>query len=276
MTLRRLAIRVRSQDAELALAALLPILQNGAEEIESAGAVEYALYAPAGELPSEDDIRELAGDALLSVEVTDVAEGWEDEYKRFLAPVDVLSADGEWQLRVRPPWHEALPPDDATDVVIDPGRSFGAGTHATTQMMLQLLLESEASGPLCDWGAGSGVLAIAAARLGYEPVVAVDVEPDALETILRNAAMNGVRLTTKWLNLAATPAPWAPTVTANLTGDLLAWAAECTERPPERMFASGVLEREVGDLVAAWAPHGLVEVDRRVRGEWAAVVLELE
>jgi ribosomal protein L11 methyltransferase len=267
MTLRRLGIRVRRDDADLALAALLPILQNGAEEVDAGDATEYALYAPAGELPSEADIRELAGDALLSVEIADVPPGWEDEWKRYLQPVEIGGA-----LRVRPPWYERE--GDLLDVVIDPARSFGAGTHATTQLVLELLLESDASGPLCDWGAGTGVLSIAAAKLGYGPVVAVDVEPDALETIIRNAAANGVEVSTKWLNLAATAAPWAPTVTANLSADLLAWAAECTERPPERLMASGVIEREVDGLLAAWAPHGLREAERRVRGEWAAVVLE--
>jgi ribosomal protein L11 methyltransferase len=271
MTLRRLGIRVRRDDAERALAALLPIAPNGAEEVDSADAIEYALYGPAGELPSEGDIRSLAGEAVLSVQLADVPPGWEDEWKRFLAPVEV--AAGGRAVRVRPPWYAAE--GDGLDVLIDPGRSFGAGTHATTQLVLELLLESEAAGPLCDWGAGTGVLAIAAAKLGYGPVVAVDVEPDALETIPRNAAANGIAgLETRWLDLTATPAPWAPTVTANLTCDLLERAAACVEEPPRRLLASGVLEREVAALLEAWAPHGLSEVDRRVHGEWAAVVLE--
>ena len=265
MTLQRLGIRVRPEQAEVALAALLPILQHGAEETEIDGAVEYALYAPSGELPSEGDVRELAGAAVIAVQIADVPDGWQDEYKRYLQPVEV------GPLRVRPPWAE---PGEGLEVVIDPARSFGAGTHATTQLVLELLLaEPDPRGPLCDWGAGTGVLAIAAAKLGYGPVTAVDVQPDALEAIVRNAAANGVAVKTKWLNLAATPAPWAPTVTANLTGDLLIWAAEATERPPERLLISGLLEREAGTVLAAWAPHGLHEVDRRVRGEWAGLVL---
>ena len=142
--------------------------------------------------------------------------------------------------------------------MIDPGELFGAGTHPTTQLCLELLLELEPGGPLCDWGAGSGILAIAAARLGFGPVDAVEVMPDGLEAIARNAAANGVSVRTHWLNLAATPAPWAPTVTANLTLELLAAiAADSLERPPERMIASGVLaERadEVGDGVRAPRP----------------------
>ena len=158
--------------------------------------------------------------------------------------------------------------------MIDPGELFGAGTHPTTQLCLELLLELDPEGPLCDWGAGSGILAITAARLGFGPVAAVEVMPDGLEVIARNAAANGVSVRTHWLNLAATPAPWAPTVTANLTVDLLLEiAADVLERPPERMIASGVLAERADEVGEAFARHGMREADRRVEGEWAAVVL---
>jgi ribosomal protein L11 methyltransferase len=158
--------------------------------------------------------------------------------------------------------------------VIDPGELFGAGTHPTTRLCLELLLELEPRGALCDWGAGSGILAVTAARLGFGPVSAVEVMPDGLEAIARNAAANGVRVRTHWLNLAATPAPWAPTVTANLTLDLLqAIAADALARPPERLIASGVLAENAGAVAEAFARHGLHETGRRVQGEWAAVIL---
>ena len=72
--------------------------------------------------------------------------------------------------------------------MIDPGVYFGAGTHPTTRLCLELLQKREPGGALCDWGAGTGVLAIAAARLGFAPVTAVEVDPGALEVIARNAA----------------------------------------------------------------------------------------
>ena len=215
--------------AELALADLLPILGAGAEERELDGVVEYALYAPAGELPRADDIRALAGDAVLDVSIEPVPAGWERRWHEFLRPVRV----GE--LVIRPPWIEG----GADDLVIDPGVFFGAGTHATTRLCLALLLDSEPGGPLCDWGAGSGVLAVAAARLGWDPVTAVEVDPGALEFILANALRNDVTVKPKWLNLAATPAPWAPTVTANLTRELLLDVAQVAERPPERLLDLG-------------------------------------
>jgi ribosomal protein L11 methyltransferase len=256
----RLGIRVRADRAEVALARLLPILQAGAEERTVGGDVEYSLYAPAGELPRLDDIRALAGDALVDVVSEPVAEGWERRWLDFLRPVEVGS------LVVRAPWLDGA----ADDLVIDPGVFFGAGTHATTQLCLRLLQQEAPGGSLCDWGAGTGILAIAAARLGWEPVTAVEVDPGALELISLNAAANRVAVTTRWLNLAATPAPWAPTVTANLTRELLLDVAANLDRAPERLIASGLLVGEVDEVVAAF---GMTEQRRAEQGEWAAVVL---
>jgi ribosomal protein L11 methyltransferase len=258
----RLGIRVRADRAEIALAQLLPILHAGAEERELDGDVEYSLYALAGELPRLDDIRALAGDAVVDVVSEPVPDGWERRWHEFLRPVAV------GPLVVRPPWVEGG--DD--DLVIDPGVFFGAGTHPTTRLCLELLLALDArSGPLCDWGAGTGVLSVAAARLGFAPVTAVEVDPGALEVIRANAAANRVAVATKWLNLAATPAPWAPTVTANLPLPLHLAAAEVLERRPERLLAAGMLRGEVEPVRAA---YGMRETARRVDGEWAAVVLE--
>ena len=204
--------------------------------------------------------------------LTDVEPGWERRWHQYLEPVEVAAAGR--RLRIRPPWQPAAGDADVLELVIDPGELFGAGTHPTTQLALELLLELAPGGPLCDWGAGSGILAIAAARLGFGPVDAVEVMPDALEAIARNAAANGVSVRTHWRNLAETPAPWAPTVTANLTADLLAAIAAGTlERPPERMIASGLLAAGADAAVRAFARHDLRETDRRVQGEWAAVLL---
>jgi ribosomal protein L11 methyltransferase len=268
----RLGIRVRRTQAELALAALLPILQGGAEETEpDQDEIEYAVYAPRAELPSLDDVRSLAGDALIDVSLTEVPPGWARRWHQYLQPVEVGAAGR--RLRIRPPWLPAGE-GDTQDVVIDPGELFGAGTHPTTRLCLELLLELDPGGPLCDWGAGSGILAIAAARLGFEPVAAVEVMPDGLEMIARNAAANGVRVRTHWLNLAATPAPWAPTVTANLTVDLLLGIATGVPlRPPERMIVSGVLAERAADVVGAFARHGMRAAERRIEGEWAAMLL---
>jgi ribosomal protein L11 methyltransferase len=149
----RLGIRVRPADAEAALAALLPVLGGGAEERAVDGAVEYALYGPAGELPGEAELRALAGGALVGVRAEPVPDGWQTRWHAFLRPVRVGS------LTVRPPWVTG----GAGDLVIDPGPCFGAGTHPTTRLCLALLLDAAPGGALCDWGAGTGILAVAAA-----------------------------------------------------------------------------------------------------------------
>ena len=82
----------------------------------------------------------------------------------------------------------AEPLPGALDVVIEPGQAFGTGAHATTRLTLELLTAIEPEGALADWGCGSGVLAIAAAKLGWAPVLACDVEPESVDGHARGRA----------------------------------------------------------------------------------------
>src|SRR5579875_1560084 len=159
----RLAVRVRRTDAELVLAELLELAPSGVEEVDiDAATVEYAVYGAPGELPDLPDLQAAAGAALVEVSTTEVADDWADRWREFHRPL-VLGD----RLSVRPPWEP--PPGTALDLVIDPGRAFGTGAHATTRLCLELLLDIPVpSGPLAagpaaiDLGCGSGVLAIAA------------------------------------------------------------------------------------------------------------------
>ena len=157
--------------------------------------------------------------------------------------------------------------------MIDPGQAFGTGAHHTTRLCLELLLGLEPEGGLADWGCGTGVLAIAAARLGFAPVVACDNDPNALEAARENAAANCGGGGRRERQPAARARPWAPTVCANLVRPLLLDVAGHLERPPERLIASGLLREEADEIVAAFAGHGLREAERRVGGEWAALLL---
>jgi ribosomal protein L11 methyltransferase len=262
LTLVRVGIRVRADRAEVALARLLPILHAGAEEREVEGAVEYALYAPDDSLPPIEEIRSLAGDALLDVRAEPVAGGWDVRWHDHLRPVRV------GDLVVRPPWIDGSP----DDLVIDPGRFFGAGTHPTTRLCLELLQDTPPGGALCDWGAGTGVLAIAAARLGWSPVTAVELDIAALDLIDANAARNRVEVKALAGDVRES-APWAPTVVANLTKPLLLDAAGATVPRPERLMAAGMLASEAGEVVAAYEPLGLCERRRVEEDGWAALVL---
>jgi ribosomal protein L11 methyltransferase len=268
----RLAVRVARADAETVLAELLELAPGGLEEREvGVDAVEYVIYGAPGELPALPAVRAAAGGALVEVSTSEIPDDWSERWKAYHRPVDV-----SWRfrrLRVRPPWEP--PAGDAIDLVIDPGQAFGTGAHPTTRLCLELLLEREPGGGLADWGCGSGVLAIAAARLGYDPVLACDFDLAAVEATRENAAANGVPgIEVARVDLRRDEGPWAPLVVANLVRPLLLEVAALITRPPATLIASGLLREEAGEVAAAFARHGLREAGRRDGGEWSALRLE--
>jgi ribosomal protein L11 methyltransferase len=265
----RLAVRVARQHAEPVLAELLELSPAGLEERDvDADTVEYAIYGAPGELPALPDLRAAAGAALVDVSTTEVADGlsWRDWHQ----PVEARGAAGA--VRVRPPWAQPAGPG-VHDVAIDPGQAFGTGSHATTKMCLELLAELPPDGALADWGCGSGILAVAAAKLGWAPVTACDVEVASVEATAAAAEANGVAVAVARCDLRRAPGPWAPTVVANLVRPLLLEIAAGLERPPARLLASGLREEEVAEVAAAFARHGLRVADRRDGDGWSAILL---
>jgi ribosomal protein L11 methyltransferase len=265
----RLAVRVRREDAEIVLAELLELAPSGVEEVELAGgSVEYAVFGPPGELPSLPDLTAAAGGALIEVSTREIADDWAERWREFHRPLVLCD-----RLTVRPPWEpQATTP---IDLVIDPGQAFGTGAHATTRLCLELLLDLNPEGDLLDLGCGSGVLAIAAAKLGFAPVHAVDSDPASLAATRDNARVNGAALTVARYDLRIDPPPQATTIAANLLGPLLRGLAERLERPPRRLIASGLLIAEADGIADAFAARsGLRETRRLERGEWAALLLE--
>jgi ribosomal protein L11 methyltransferase len=268
-------VRVARADADAVLAELLELAPGGLEEREIDGdAVEFVLYGAPGELPDLGEVRAAAGTALVEVSTSEIPDDWSERWKAFHRPVDVA-----WRfkrLRVRPPWEPPDPshPPYGIDLVVDPGQAFGTGAHHTTRLCLELLLELEPSGALADWGCGTGVLAIAAARLGWAPVLACDWEAASVEATVENARVNGVPgITVSRCDLRHEAGPWAPTVLANLVRPLLLEIAAAMTRPPGRLIVSGLLREEADEVAAAFARHGLRECDRRHGGEWAALRL---
>jgi ribosomal protein L11 methyltransferase len=264
----RLAVRCHPKLAERVLAELVQLAPGGVEEERGRGYVEYAIYGAAGELPALPDLEAIAGDGLVAVTSAEVPDDWADRWQDFHQPLEVGG-----RLWVRPSWAEAHP--GAIDIVVDPGQAFGTGAHPTTRMCLELLLEladaGGARGALADWGTGSGVLAIAAAKLGFAPVVACDHEPAALEAAGANALANGVELELRRANLRLEPPPQAPTVVANLTAPILREIARRLERAPEQLICSGLLAGEAEDARRAFAGHGLTERLSRAEGDWMAI-----
>jgi ribosomal protein L11 methyltransferase len=268
----RLAVRCRPQQAELVLAELAVLAPNGVEEERAPDYVEYAIYGGEGELPDLGLLEAIAGDATVEVSASEVPDDWADRWQDFHRPI--LVGGRVW---LRPSWEAAR--EGAVDVVVDPGQAFGTGAHPTTRLCLELLLEAEraggAGGPLSDLGTGSGVLAIAAAKLGWGPVSGFDHERAALEAARRNGEANGVELELRAIDLRQELPPLAPTVVANLTAPLLrAVARRIAERePPARLICSGLLRSEADDVSSAFAAAGLALGKSRSDGDWAAISL---
>jgi ribosomal protein L11 methyltransferase len=261
---------VPAEQAEVVLAELLELAPSGVEEVSlDDDLVEYAVYGAPGELPALPDLRAVAGGALVEITTTEVPDDWDRRWREFHRPL-VL----EGRLTVRPPWEP--PGDTPIDLVIDPGQAFGTGAHATTRLCLELLLELEPGGPFVDLGSGSGVLAIAAARLGWSPVLALDHDPAAVKATAENAHVNEVEIEVRRHDLRTDDPEIAPTVAANLLAPLLLTWAERLVAPPGRLIASGLLVPEVDRVTAAFARHGLTARARRTRGEWAVVLLVAE
>jgi ribosomal protein L11 methyltransferase len=268
----RLAVRCTPEQAELVLAELTVLAPNGVEEERGPGYVEYAIYGGEGELPELGELEAAAGDGLVGVVATEIPDDWADRWQDFHKPLLV----GE-RLWLRPSWEE--PREGTVDVVVDPGRAFGTGAHPTTRLCLELLIELAAAGeaarPLTDLGTGSGVLAIAASKLGWSPVHGYDHEEASIEASRANAELNGVSAQFERVNLRERLPDLAPTTVANMTAPVLHQVAEllCGGFPPTTLVCSGLLPAELAGVAEAFAPVGLAEVERRVDGDWAALLL---
>lgn len=245
----------------------MEIAPTGFEEVEGEGFVEFALYGAPGELPSLAQGEAEVGGVTVTVGGEEVPDDWAERWKRFHVPVLVGG-----RLWVRPPWEQAAIRPGAIDLAIDPGQAFGTGSHPTTRLCLELLLDVEPRGSFADLGCGSGVLAIAASRLGFGPVAAYDSDRAAIEATLVNARDNAVTLdAVERHDLRNAPPPHAQTVAANLMRPLLLRVAEQMQERPQTLLLSGLLDHEADEVVAAFAP--LRERRRMSDKGWTAVLL---
>jgi ribosomal protein L11 methyltransferase len=226
---------------------MVELFPEGFEEVEKARGTELAAYTDAA---GEERLWAFFGNGRSA----DVEDGWEDRWRAFHRPVRV------GRLWVGPPWE--APPTDALVVVVDPGRAFGTGSHQTTQLCLQALQALE-PGPLLDVGCGSGVLAIAAALLGFAPVVGVDVEGPSIAATLENARANGVAVEAR-LVAPDDKLPSSPLAVANISLDSV-------EALPPRIDATTLI---TSGYFAAESPQldGFEHVERRTLDGWASDV----
>lgn len=224
---------------------MIELFPEGFEEIERPDGVELAAYTDA---QGEERLWHTFG----GVSAADVADGWEDRWRSFHRPIHV------GRLWVGPPWER--PDPDLLAVVVDPGRAFGTGAHPTTRLCLELLQRLEPR-PLLDVGCGSGVLSIAAALLGFAPVLAVDTEAAAVEATESNTRDNGVAVTTR-LVAPDERLPDTPVVVANIS-------FEAARKLPARVRADELVTS--GYLAGRHLQFdGYELVERLVSDGWAA------
>jgi ribosomal protein L11 methyltransferase len=241
---------VPAAEAEIARARLLELESAGFEEKEDGdGEVELAAYVGA---EGEERIRAVFG----AVSSLPVEDGWQDRWRAFHRPV---RAGGLW---IGPPW-EAPPPGELA-VTVDPGRAFGTGAHPTTRACIELLAR-QVRGSLLDAGCGSGVIAVAAARLGFTPVSAVDVDPVAVDVALETARRNGVEITASVSDALSASIPVADLVVANI--ELPVVERLLARRPAGTAITSGYFAHETPSA-PGWEHLDRIELDG-----WAADVL---
>jgi ribosomal protein L11 methyltransferase len=241
-------VTIPHRRAEQARAMMIELFPQGFEEREQVDGVELAAYT---DWRGEERLWHVFGPAKSEA----VAADWGDRWRAFHRPVQV------GPLWVGPPW--LAPPPSAVPVVIDPGRAFGTGAHPTTTLCLELLLELEPAS-MVDIGCGSGVVAIAAAKLGFSPVLALDHDPAAVEAAEANAAANGVFVRAELCDALAPSVglPEADVAVANIALDTVLALAP---RVRARLFvAAGYLDAEEP------RPDGFSKVARRTAAGWAA------
>lgn len=227
----------------------------------------------------------------------EVAEDVQTQYKRLTTAALVLGAKAAqfhittlnddwataWQknwlampigqsLCVRPSFCAALA-DRAIDIVLDPGMAFGTGTHPTTVLCLEAIENyclTQTPQSLLDMGAGSGLLAITAAKMGAFDIHAIDYDPVSVEACKVNATINQINLTS---SLGDTPpARTFELVVANiLIGPLLDMATPLATCVEKQLILSGVLISQVPSLIDAYEKAGLQHQQTNTREEWAAV-----
>jgi ribosomal protein L11 methyltransferase len=232
---------------------MIELFPEGFEEIERNGELELAVYGNAG---AEERLWHAFGPGV----ARSVSAGWESAWRRFHRPVRI------GPLWVGPPWE---PPDpDALAVVIEPGRAFGTGGHATTRLCLELLVELERAS-FVDVGCGSGVLAIAAVRLGFAPVYALDADESAVQAAAANAAANRVEVDVRRCDVFVAEIPRARTAVANIDRAAVETVAGRLARAGTRvLITSGYLAAERPRL------SGWRQWDRREAEGWAADLFE--
>ena len=271
-TMLRIAFRVPVDEKEAVLDALMPLLASGVREgVEEEGTVELAAVGPASALPSRDHLEAAAGRTLVGWQAEEVPADWRARRARFGGGAYVLGD----KLVVRSPWDPPAP-EGMIEVVIErTGNAFGSGSHPTTQMSLALLLGLDVGeGGAADLGCGIGTLAIAAARLGWEPVAALDRVEAAVQAAQANAERNGVELDCAVADLENDCFPSRELLLINAPPPVHLHVAAQAGPEVRWVIVSGLVGAEVPAVRDAYAAAGFGQAAGYETDSWAALLLE--
>jgi ribosomal protein L11 methyltransferase len=201
-------------------------------------------------------------------------QDWAESWKRHFKPIEIGAA-----LLIKPSWSRRRARKNQAEVVIDPGLSFGTGQHPTTEFCLRQLVVHRRNGEhqsLLDVGTGSGILAIAAAKLGYAPVRAFDYDPEAVRIATANATSNSVHRKICFsrqdvTKLSATSREKFSVICANLISTLLRSDLARILARLERggvLVVAGILKTEFAEVQAYFEKSRLSLIATRAKGEW--------
>lgn len=200
-------------------------------------------------------------------------ESWEGAWKRYYKPVRVTD-----RITVSPVWESPEPRREEIVIRLDPGMAFGTGTHATTQMCLRLLEKYLRPGDrVIDVGCGSGILSIAAVKLGAGSVLAVDLDEVAVQKARENVSINGVqdRVSVRTGDLLTGVSEESDLILANLLAPIVIRLARDVHRvllPGGRLIASGIVSDQLQHVEDALSDAGLKRVETIGEGDWVALV----
>jgi ribosomal protein L11 methyltransferase len=271
---RRVSFRLPADEKEQLLDALMPLLPAGVRE-RPLGDGEVELASVGAALPERAALEAAAGRPLAGWDECDVPADWRERRARFGGGAFLVAE----RVLVRTPWDPPAEPGVLDLVLERSGGGFGSGSHSTTRMCLALLLELEpVAGGAADLGCGLGTLAIAAARLGWAPVVAVDRMDGAVSAARANGARNGVDVDWRVADLEADAVPLAELLLVNAPPPVhervAAALREDAGARPRHVIASGVVPSELDSVARAYAAAGWSIAAAREEDGWSAALLE--